>query len=214
MAQLTLGGSSMLISKMNPAELTIDQTTKVVFGDGKYTDDGAANGDCIFVFGGSYLSRAVKAVELFKNGRAPYILFTGGDKFGQIHPPEAIVLQDEARRLGVPNESILIETQSNHTKENILCSLTVLDRAIGLENINRLLLVSSPGHMRRCLLMLKTFMPPWYQYVWCPDDRVIGQANNWWQDEQEVIRVRAELHKVINGVKGKYFVDDEVELDR
>ncbi|MET3548311.1 hypothetical protein ABID47_004941 [Paenibacillus favisporus] len=42
----------MLISKMNPAELTIDQITKVVFGDGKYTDDGAANGDCIFVFVG------------------------------------------------------------------------------------------------------------------------------------------------------------------
>lgn len=59
---------------------------------------------------------------------------------------------------------------------------------------------------------LKTFMPPWYQYVWCPDDRVIGQASNWWQDEEEVIRIKAELHK-INGVKGKYFVDVEVELD-
>ncbi|SFL57437.1 DUF218 domain-containing protein [Paenibacillus sp. 1_12] len=203
----------MLISQMNPEELTRDQITKVIFGDQKDADDGTLHGDCILVFGGSYTSRAVKAVELFKKGRAPRILFSGGDKFGQRNPPEAIVLRDEARRLGVPDESILIETQSNHTKENIMCSLTVLDRAIGLEKIKRLLLVSSPGHMRRCILMLKTFMPPWYQYVWCPDDRVNGQANNWWDDDEEAKRVKAELRKVINGVKGNYFVDDEVNVE-
>lgn len=200
----------MLISEMTPDELTRDQITKVIFGSQQDVDDGTLNGDCILVFGAMRTSRAVKAVELFKNSRAPYILFTGGDRFGQRNTPESIFLRDEAIRLGVPSESILIETISNHTKENVMCSLTVLDRAIGLEKIKRLLLVSSPGHMRRCHLILKTFMPPWYEYVWCPDD--LDLASNWYKDEEETNRVKAELNKVINGVKGKYFVDDEVDF--
>lgn len=202
----------MLISNMNPELLTKEQITKVVFGNTSEIDDGTIKGDCIFVFGGMYIDRVLKAVELYKNGRAPFIMFTGGDKFGQRNSPESIFMRDEAIKLGVPSDSILIEQISNHTKENILASLMVLDRAIGLEKINRLLLVSAPGHMRRCLLMLKTFMPPWYEYVWCPDDRTIGQANNWWTDTEEEKRVRDELSKVIYGVKGRYFVDTDIDI--
>ncbi|UNK20306.1 YdcF family protein [Paenibacillus sp. N3/727] len=202
----------MLISNMNPEKLMKEQITKLVFGDASEMDNGTLHGDCIFVFGGMNVDRVLKAVELYKNGRAPLILFTGGDRFGQRTLHESIFMRDEAIKLGVPAESILIEQVSNHTKENILASLMVLDRAVGLEKINRLLLVSAPGHMRRCLLMLKTFMPPWYEYVWCPDDRKLGQANSWWTDTTEEKRVRDELYKVIYGVKGKYFEDAEVDI--
>lgn len=203
----------MLISKMNPDELTRDQITKVVFGGRKDADNGSLRGDCIFVFGSSTLSRAVKGTELFLSGRAPYLLFSGGDRFGQKSKPEAELYRDEAIKRGVPGKFILTETVSNHTKENVMCSLTVLDRGIGLENINRLLLVSAPFHMRRCLLMLRTFMPPWYEYTWCPDERASCQADNWWKTETGMQNVQAELRKVIGGVRGKYFVDGEVDFD-
>ncbi len=203
----------MLISEMNPDVMTRDQITKVVFGNKCEIDDGTQNGDCIFVFGGTYIDRVEKAVELYKNGRAPYILFTGGDKWGQRNPPEAVFLRDEAIKRGVSNEAILVEQISNHTKENIMASLIILDRAIGLEKINRMLLVSSPGHMRRCLLMLKTFMPPWYEYVWCPDNRALGQSHNWWTEAEQERRVNDELRKIIGGVKGKYFVDDDISFE-
>lgn len=138
---------------MNPEKLSKEQITKLVFGDATEIDNGTLDGDCIFVFGGVQVERMLKAVDLYKNGRAPLIMFTGGDRFGERNLPESIVIRDEAIKLGVPAESIMIEQVSNHTKENILASLLVLDRAIGLEKINRLLLVSAPGHMRRCLLM-------------------------------------------------------------
>src|SRR5690606_31916259 len=129
--------------------------TRVVFGNKSEVDNGALNGEIIFVFGGIYMDRVLKAVSLFHQGRAPYILFTGGDKYGQRIPPEALFMREEAIKLGIPSESILIEQISNNTKENILASLVVLDRAIGLEKIHRLLLVSAPAHMRRCMLMIK-----------------------------------------------------------
>lgn len=203
----------MLISNMNPELLRRDQITKLLFGSADDTDNGNLNGDCIVVLGGPYLSRAKKAAELFHAGRAPYIMFTGGNIYGQRNIPEAVVLKNEAIKLGVPEESILAETQTKHTKENILHSLLILDRVIGLEKITRLLIVSSPVHMRRCLLILKTFMPPWYQYVWCPDPLAIGQADTWWIDKTEERRVQAELFKVVNGVKEKHFIDDDVKFE-
>ncbi|MFG1731790.1 YdcF family protein [Paenibacillus sp. 843] len=202
----------LLISQMNPETLTREQITKVVFGAETEIDDGTQTGDCIFVFGGKNLDRVWKAVELYKSERAPYILFTGGDRFGEWEQPEAVMMRDQAIKMGIPAESIFIETMSNHTKENILASLTVLDRALGLQRIHRLMLVSAPGHMRRCQLMLRTFMPPWYEYVWCPDHRSLGRRDNWWTDPVEEKRVLSELNKVIGGVKGRYFVDADVEI--
>lgn len=67
--------------------------------------------------------------------------------------------------------------------------------------------------MRRCTLMLKTFLPPWYEFVWYPDDKNIGQRDNSWTDSTEEMRVMDELYKVINGVKGKYFVDEDIDFD-
>lgn len=202
----------MLISQMKPEALTREQITRLVFGTVEEVDDGTQTGDCIFVFGGKNIDRVWKAVELYNNGRAPYILFTGGDRFGGWEQTEAAMMRDEAIRFGIPAEAILMETMSNHTKENIMASLIVLDRALGLERIQRILLVSAPGHMRRCQLMLRTFMPPWYEYVWCPDHRSQGRRDNWWTDPEEEKRVLGELNKVIGGVKGRYFVDADISI--
>lgn len=202
----------MLISQMDTEALTRDQITKLVFGADQEVDDGSLNGDCIFVFGGTNLDRVWKAVDLYKQERAPYILFTGGDRFGEWEQSEAVMMRDEATKLGIPAESIIIETMSNHTKENILASLIMLDRVLGLQRIHRLLLVSAPGHMRRCQLLLRTFMPPWYEFVWCPDNRIQGRRDNWWTDSVEEKRVYDELKKVIGGVKGRSFVDADIDM--
>lgn len=76
------------------------------------------------------MERTEKAVELFNNGRAPYILFTGGDKHGQHNVSEALILRNKALELGIPvGRTIMAE--SNNTLENIICSLLVLERKFG-----------------------------------------------------------------------------------
>jgi uncharacterized SAM-binding protein YcdF (DUF218 family) len=113
-------------------------------------------------------------------------LFSGGAQVSEAGGiPESVYLHNEAIKFGVPTDSILLETQSRHTKENVLKSLAVLDRAIGLQNISTLLAVSIPWHMRRCTLMLKTFMPPRYNFIWCPCQREFGQRDNWHEDPSE-----------------------------
>ncbi len=150
----------MLISTIGPDCLTREQITNLVFGgppatSGVVTGVGGM-GDCIFVFGGSNIERVDRAVELYRAGKAPLILFTGGTKWGQRPVAEALEMREKALACGVPDQAILVEPESNHTKENVLASLLVLDRAIGLHRLRRLLVVSAPHHMRRCLLALRT----------------------------------------------------------
>lgn len=79
--------------------------------------------DCIVGFGNLNLPVAVRAAELYRQGYAPKILFTGGlgrnteDKWGG---SEAERFAKVAMNQGVPAEDIILEKESANTAENIL----------------------------------------------------------------------------------------------
>lgn len=146
----------MWLSAIDPGALTRQQLTRLLYGtglpdpvsDARRRRPDEHGGDCIFVFGGPHPERVTTAVRLYREGCAPAVLFSGGTKWGQRTEPEAMTMRRHALTMGVPAEAILVEIESNHTKENVLASLLVLDRAIGLHRLRRLLVVSAPYHMR------------------------------------------------------------------
>lgn len=69
----------MKLSQIEVNKLSREQITRVLFGEEK--DDGS-KGDCIFTYGGRGIERVAKAVDLYQQKRANYILFTGGLKYG------------------------------------------------------------------------------------------------------------------------------------
>lgn len=78
------------------------------------------------------LRRVEKAVQLWKNGIAPYLLFSGGkaDKRDfNLTGSERMAL--EAIRLDVPGEKIIIEHDSKDTRYNILNTSSILKKKIG-----------------------------------------------------------------------------------
>ncbi|GAA0614240.1 hypothetical protein GCM10009001_34390 [Virgibacillus siamensis] len=113
----------MWISDLNITELTDDRMRDLLFGGMK--DDGKS-GDCIFVAGSSKATtyRLPAAVDLYRAGRAGKILFSGGVKWEADEFSEALMIRDEALRLGVPKKDILIEDDSMHTKENVRAPIT------------------------------------------------------------------------------------------
>lgn len=84
--------------------------------------------DCILVLGSHDLRVAQRAVDLFNQGLAPYITFSGGigRLSGDFPKPEAEVFADKAIKLGVPKNKIIIENKSTNTGENIKFSLKLL----------------------------------------------------------------------------------------
>ena len=198
----------MLISTMNPETLSREQVTRLVF-DG--VSGPAAPGDCVFVFGGRSEARASKAAELYHAGMAPLVHFTGGTKWGEWETPHAILLQQFAMAAGVPEENTSVARDSNHTKEDVLDSLLVLDRKVGLHNLRHIIMVSVPWHARRCLLTLRTYAPQWINYSWAPADLPLHHRHNWWQTSKVETRVRKEARGLVAYVREGQLIDEDVD---
>lgn len=86
--------------------------------------------DCILVLGSHDTRVAERGAELWLQGWAPVILFSGG--LGNVTKgiwteTEADKFAAIARRLGVPEEAILIENKSTNTGENIMFSRRLLE---------------------------------------------------------------------------------------
>jgi uncharacterized SAM-binding protein YcdF (DUF218 family) len=113
--------------------------------------------DLIVVLGGGvnqgrYLTlissqRMVKGVQLYFEGRARKILFSGGMP-GETTVSEASVLGQEARRLNVPPENILLEKKSQNTHDQAVEVKKIADPL----RVKSVLLVTSFTHMKRALL--------------------------------------------------------------
>jgi uncharacterized SAM-binding protein YcdF (DUF218 family) len=90
-------------------------------------DSGPAHCDAIVVPGcparpdgtpSTCIQRRVRAaVDAFREGAAPLLLFSGGAVHNKI--VEAQVMADFARSLGVPDGAMLVEPRARHTTENL-----------------------------------------------------------------------------------------------
>ncbi len=162
-----------------------------------FLEDELAPADLIVVFGGKRLERAERAAELYKQGLAPRILFTGGDKRG-IGVCEAERLRDHAVSLGVPPEACMVECESVNTLENVRMSVALVEEALGWKNIQNVILVSSPYHLRRVKLTVAHYIPRSVNILCCPDTRTDVTRENWWHTAEGQNLVYRELEKVRN----------------
>lgn len=112
--------------------------------------------DCIVVFGGGvgesgragqgYEERVKYAVELYMNGYARNLLFSSGYTYVFKEP---VIMKILAVSLGVPSDAVIIEDRATKTYDNVRFTKDILD----VNKWNKILLVSSPYHMRRVSLV-------------------------------------------------------------
>lgn len=94
--------------------------------------------------------RTLAAVELWRQGRAPLILFTGG--VGTHPPSEALAAANLAWSLGVPTDAIRLEDASTSTEEN---ARFAADR----HGFQRILLVTDAYHVVRATRVFRRYFP-------------------------------------------------------
>lgn len=160
--------------------------------------------DLIFVFGSSRSERARKAAGLYQSELAPQIWVAGGDKTeGGV--AEADRLAKLMADYGVPHEAIRTETKSTTTLEHVLYSMPLLDQTYGWKNLKKVILVSSPHHMRRVKRVFANHCPAETKIICLPDERPEITADNWWISEPGRRTVLRELEKVRDfALKGEY----------
>jgi len=97
-------------------------------------------------------NRVIKAIRLFKQKAAPIMVMTGGsgDYFDQGFK-EAILMKELAVQMEVPEDKIIIETESRNTRENTVYTKQILDKI----NAKKVILVTSAFHLPRSVALFK-----------------------------------------------------------
>ena len=116
--------------------------------------------DVIVGFGNFNTNIARRAAELYHQGLAPKILFTGGlgrNTEGLLPEPEAVRFAKVAMECGVLEADILIEDKSTNTKENIEFTRALLEER-GIPH-NRILGVHQPFMERRIWAAMGVYWP-------------------------------------------------------
>ena len=101
----------------------------------------------VAISGGDTQSRAREAINLYKSGWAPKLIFSGAaqDKTG---PSNAEAMRDIAIDAGVPHDDIITEDEGETTKQNAENTLNIFLR----HKTQSIILVTSGYHQRRASL--------------------------------------------------------------
>jgi uncharacterized SAM-binding protein YcdF (DUF218 family) len=97
-----------------------------------------------------FQARVDHAIDLWKNKRIKYLIFTGGLGAGDTLT-ESQAAKQYAVTQGVPPDRIFIELKSRTTKQNLLEAQKILQT----QQLSSCLLVSDPLHMKRADWMMR-----------------------------------------------------------
>jgi uncharacterized SAM-binding protein YcdF (DUF218 family) len=124
----------------------VDDDARLIW-DYHHLGHALAPAECIIVLGSHDTRVAERAADLFLEGWAPLIVFSGNLgalTSGLWTRPEAEVFAEVAAARGVPRQRMLLETAATHTGENV--------------TLSRELLASRRLHPRRAIAVQKPYM--------------------------------------------------------
>jgi len=178
---------------------TIKAITQLVFAEDKIKKV-----DLIIVPGSSQPLLPQKAADLYLQGFAKKILFTGG-----VNPKTNRAEGDFGREIavnkGVPKNNTYCENNSINTKENATESLVIIKRL--KIKCKTIILVSKPYHARRLLMTFAAVFPD-SDFIIVPveDERGINK-DNWWDEKERVKKVMEEIGKI-----SQYYLKGDLSL--
>ena len=201
----------MFVSKIKEEDLTPQVIDKLLF---EGLADSGEPADCIIVLGSLKAAkyRVPVAVDAYKAGRSSKILLCGGKlrDFPDGRYSEAEYMRKAAMELGVCEKNIILENNSLNTVDNLRNALIELQGAFGLNNIRRVLLVTTAYHMRRSLAITRYLFPAHISIIPCPANDNNTRRDNWMQSEVGIQRVKNEAMKIVDYVKNGLIPDFEI----
>ena len=201
----------MYVSQIKEVDLTVEMIDRLLF---QGIADTGENADCIIVLGSLKASkyRVPVAVEAYSNGRSDKIMLCGGKlrEFPDGNFSEAAHMRQAALKLGVKDTQIIMEESSQNTVENILFALIELQRAFWLNNVRKVLLVTTAYHMRRSLAIAHYLFPEHITIIPCPANDRNTTRENWMNNVIGLERARKEALKLMHYVKSGVIPDFQI----
>jgi uncharacterized SAM-binding protein YcdF (DUF218 family) len=163
--------------------------------------------DLLFVFGTREDSalRAQTAARLWRVGLFRWSIVSGGMTPGS-DQSECAIIKAMMMEEGVPADRILEEHRAANTGENVIFSLPIIDAALGLKNINRVICLGNTWTARRYPMTLQRHWPE-VDKMLLTVDSFATPAALWHTDPEFRRRMLAEWDK-IEPYKAKGFIAD------
>lgn len=147
----------------------------------------------VAVSGGDTNARTDAAIELYRQGWAPLLIFSGAAQDPQA-PSNAQAMKDRAITQGVPADDVVIEEFARNTAENAANTSAFINK----RDLSRIVLVTSAYHQRRASLEFGARLGGAVQIVNAPvaQDKQWGRfwwltPGGWWLASGELIKIAA-----------------------
>lgn len=128
----------------------------------------------IAISGGDTQARTAEAINLYKAGWAPQLLFSGAalDTSG---PSNAQAMRKQATEAGVPASAIVLDNIANDTSQNAQETGALLS-----SSDTRIILVTSPYHQRRASIEFNKALGSHVTIVNHPASNDKNWSSHWW----------------------------------
>ena len=155
-------------------------------------EDPLAKADAIVAISGDTGPRVATAVDLWKQGYAGVLVFSGGS-LDPASAPSAELMKRQAVRLGVPEEHIIVEPEAATTQQNARLVAQLMSEG-GLRSA---ILVTSPYHQRRASMhFAREFSRHGLTFINHPAADPRWDRERWWLHESSRSLTVVELVKL------------------
>ena len=153
-------------------------------------------------------NRALAAAELYRSGRVPYIIPSGGVKWdidgemiSESHFMKRILMEN-----GVPEEAIILENQATTTVENMIFGTLQIYRKLKFKNAPHVIIVTSEAHMKRSISLAKAIMPRALTFSAYPAFHN-APTNEWFESEANLKAIDTEV-RLLKDLADSGFIED------
>ncbi len=181
--------------------LLAHQTILQAVGDFLAPEDALTSVDAVIAISGDGRERVGTAADLFRRGYAPWLIVSGGPALAGRPSGSAQELARFAREFGVPTARILFDEQATSTVENARGSARVMQQ----HGLRTAILVTSPYHMRRSIIIFRSaFAPLGLRVLAYPVQKSFFSLKGWWKTPQRrefVLREYLKLLAFLVGIR-------------
>lgn len=164
----------------------------VAIGHNLRVEDRLQRVDAIIAISGDTGPRVRAAVDLWNEGYAQTLIFSGGAR-DPASPSSGEIMKRQAIALGVPDKAILVEPESATTDQNAE-HVALLMKATGLKSA---ILVTSAFHQRRASLhFTREFERHGLTFINRPADDASWDPTFWWTKRDSRTITLVELAKI------------------
>lgn len=168
-------------------------------------DDLPTHADAMVLLMGSFPERVIQAVDLYHDGRADRLMIVhesmGPYKLLESRGAVILTNTEQARNsavaLGMPADGITI--LPGDARSTLNEAVIIRNYLVGKPDIDTIILVSSPAHMRRASMIFKTALRDYERpmYIGCsPSAYSSFNPDRWWRRKEDAQAVLSEFVKI------------------